>query len=292
MGIFQAIVMGIVQGLTEFLPVSSSGHLSIFKNILGVETDTGLLFDVLLHVATLVAVFIAFYKDVIRLIVEFLVIVKDGCINLVRFFKNLTAKNKQEYIDVTSTSYKKFVIMLLISTLVTGVIGVLLKDVVDSVSSNLLVTGICLLGTGVILILSDYIAEGHKKPKDAGLLDAAGIGAVQGVATLPGISRSGSTIVACMLFGFDRRFAVKYSFIMSMPAILGAMILEIKDVDTSLISGSDVLAYIIGMIFAGAVGYVAVKLMVKVVLNKYFKYFAFYCFAIGAISVIAYIVML
>ncbi|MCR4738737.1 MAG: undecaprenyl-diphosphate phosphatase [Lachnospiraceae bacterium] len=292
MSVLQAIVMGIVQGLTEFLPVSSSGHLAIIKNLFGVETDTGLLFDVLLHVATLIAVFIAFYRDVIRLITEFFVVVKDGCINLVRFFRNLTAKDKQDYVNVVSNSYKKFVVMLLISTAVTGVIGILLKKVVDAVSMNLLVTGISLIGTGVILILSDYIAEGHKKPKDAAWLDAVGAGAAQGVATLPGLSRSGTTIVACMLCGFDKKFAIKYSFIMSMPAILGALVMEIKDVDTSLISGSDILSYIVGMIFAGVIGFIAVKLMIKIVLNRYFKYFAFYCFLIGAISVIAFLVML
>ncbi|MCR5733189.1 MAG: undecaprenyl-diphosphate phosphatase [Lachnospiraceae bacterium] len=292
MSVLQAIVMGIVQGLTEFLPVSSSGHLAIFKNILGVDTDSGILFDVLLHVATLIAVFAAFYRDVIRLIVEFFVIVKDGCINLGRFFKNLTAKDKEDYINVASNSYKKFVLLLLVSTAATAVLGVLLKKVVEGVNSNLLVTGISLIGTGVILIISDYINEGGKRPKDATYTDALLVGSAQGVATLPGLSRSGSTIVACMLCGFDKRFAIKYSFIMSMPAILGALILEIGDVDTSVISGSEVGAYIVGMIFAGIIGFIAVKLMIKIVLNRYFKYFAFYCFLVGAISVIAFLVML
>ena len=292
MSFIQAIVMGIVQGLTEFLPVSSSGHLAIFKNILKVDTDTGILFDVLLHVATLIAVFLVYYRDVIRLITEFFKIAADSFKNVGRFFRNLfSSGEKLPYKRLATSSYKRFVILLIISTIPTAMIGILLKNVVEGVSGNLLVTGICLLGTGGILLLSDYMEERHKKPKDASYADAAAIGVAQGIATLPGLSRSGSTIMAALLCGFDRKFAVKYSFIMSMPAILGALVLELKDIESGL-SGSEIGAYIVGMIFALIVGYVALRLTIKLVMNKYFKYFSFYCFAVGAISVIAYIIML
>ncbi|MCR4658161.1 MAG: undecaprenyl-diphosphate phosphatase [Lachnospiraceae bacterium] len=288
----QAIAMGIVQGLTEFLPVSSSGHLAILKNILNVDTDTGILFDVLLHVATLIAVFLVFYKDIIKLLSEFVKIAADSFSNTGRFFSNLFAKDdKKPYKKLGSTSYRRFVIMIIISTIPTAVIGVLLKNVVEGVSGNLLVTGICLLGTGGILLLSDFVEERHKKPKDASYADAAAVGTAQGIATLPGLSRSGCTIVAGLLCGFDRKFAVKYSFIMSMPAILGALILELKDIESGL-SGAEIGAYIVGMIFALVVGYVALVLTVRLVMSKYFKFFSYYCFAVGAISLVVFIAAL
>lgn len=292
MTIFQAIIMGIVQGLTEFLPVSSSGHLAIMKNLLHVKTETGILFDVLLHFATLIAVFCVMYRDIIKLLVDFFHIVKDVCINIGRFFSNLTAIHKKPYITIASTSYRKFVIMLIISTIPTGILGILLSDVVESASTALLVPGVCLIVTGLILFLSDLLKEGRKKPKNANYGDAFVIGVTQGVAVLPGLSRSGSTIVACLLCGFDRKFAVKYSFIMSMPAILGAMILEIKDIGGTHLAGSEIAAYIIGMVIAAAVGFLAIRIMLNVVINRYFKFFAFYCLAIGAVSIIAYLVML
>ncbi|MBR6452934.1 MAG: undecaprenyl-diphosphate phosphatase [Lachnospiraceae bacterium] len=292
MSVFQAIILGIVQGLTEFLPVSSSGHLAIMKNLLGVNTDTGILFDVLLHFATLIAVFAVMYRDIIKLVADFFGIVRDSFINIGRFFSNLTAIHKKPYIVLASTSYRKFVIMLIISTIPTGILGILLDEVVENASRALLVPGICLLTTGLILFLSDLLKEGHKKPKNASYGDSFVVGVTQGVAVLPGLSRSGTTITACLLCGFDRKFAVKYSFIMSMPAILGAMILELKDIGGTHLAGGEIVSYIIGMVIAAVVGFFAIRIMLNVVMNRYFKFFAFYCLFIGAVSIIAYLVML
>ena len=288
----QAIVMGIVQGLTEFLPVSSSGPLAMFKNILKVETDTGILFDVLLHFATLIAVCLVFYRDILRLVVEFFKIAGDVFKNIGRFFKNLGLKdNKLPYKKLATSSYRRFVLLLLVSVIPTGIIGILLKSVVEGVEGNLLVTGICLIGTGGIILTSDFIKERHKKPRDASYADAAAIGTAQGIATLPGLSRSGSTIVCALLCGFDRMFAVKFSFIMSIPAIIGALILELSDMEAGF-GGAEIGAYIVGMVTALIVGYVALRLTVKLVMNRYFKYFSWYCFLIGAVSVVAYIIAL
>jgi len=291
MSILQAVILGLVQGLTEFLPVSSSGHLAIMRNLLGVNTDTGALFDVLLHFATLLAIFAVLYRDIIKLVVDFFGIVRDSCINIGRFFSNFSAIQKKPYIQLASTSYRKFVIMLLVSTVPTGILGILLDDVVEAVSASLLIPGICLIASGCILFLSDLVNDGHKKPKTANYGDAFAVGIAQGISTLPGLSRSGVTISAGLLCGFDRKFAVKYSFIMSMPAILGATLLKLKDVGGTSTLSSDVTAYIIGMAVAAAVGFFAIRIMLNVVLNRYFKYFAFYCLIAGAISIIAYLVM-
>lgn len=289
---FQAIVMGIIQGLTEFLPVSSSGHLAIIRSLSGAEMEGGVLFEVLLHVATLAAVCAVYYKDVGRLIVDFFSICADCCVNIGRFFKNISAINKQEYKAINTTPGRKLVLMLMVSTIPTGLMGVLLDDVVESVSSNLLIIGLCLLGTGGILFISDLIDKGSKKQKEANYGDAMLSGIVQGFAVLPGLSRSGTTITGCLLCGFDRRFAVKYSFLMSIPAILGALVLELFKLPDSGGLSVPAGACVVAMILAAVIGYFALKVVNALAVNKRFKPFWIYCFAVGAISIIIFLIKL
>lgn len=303
MSLLEAIFMGIIQGLTEFLPVSSSGHLAMFRILFGIETETGMLFDVLLHFGTLVAICAVFYKDVAKLIVEGLYILKNGFINLAIFFhngfiqlKNQLSKNKlpKEELDlgayhpVANSSYRKFTLLVIVSTIPTGIIGIIGKDVVEMASGLLIVPGICLVITAILLFVADGAKGGEKLPKDITYTNAFVIGIVQGIATLPGISRSGSTITACLLSGFNRSFAVKYSFIMSIPAILGAMLLELVEFSGVALSAGEFVYYIIGMIIAGVIGYICIKTMLVVVREKKFKIFAIYCLIIGLISIIGH----
>jgi len=286
----QTIILAIVQGLTEFLPVSSSGHLALMKNVLHMNVETGVLYDVLLHVATLAAVCVVMHKDIVKLIVEFIGIVRDVALNISIFFKNLAGGKKEPYYQVMSTPYRRFVVMIIVSSIPTAILGFLLNDIVETVEADLIVPGICLIATSVIILISDFISSGSKKQKDVTVGDAFAIGTAQGIATLPGLSRSGTTITACVLCGFDRKFAVKYSFIMSIPAILGALILKLAKIGTDTITGKDVGMYIVGMIIAAIVGYFALITTVKIVQKKSFKFFAVYCFGIGVVSVIAYFV--
>jgi len=307
MSLLEAIIMGIIQGLTEFLPVSSSGHLALFKILFEVDTETGMLFDVLLHFGTLVAICAVFYKDIARLVVEGLAILKNGSINLAIFIHNVFLRlqnvfRKEKlaeaeldlgtYHRVVNSSYRKFVMLILVSTIPTGIIGVIGKDVVEMASEILIVPGICLIITAILLLVADFAKDGEKGPKDISYSNAFIIGIVQGVATLPGISRSGSTITACLLSGFSRSFAVKYSFIMSIPAILGAMVLELFEFSALDLSGGEIFGYIIGMLVAGAVGYICIKTMLVVVRKKKFKGFAIYCLLIGIVSIIGYFYMI
>ena len=153
MSLLQAILMGIIQGATEFLPVSSSGHLAIFKNIFGVKTDTGILFDILLHFGTLVAIFIVYWADIKKLVIEGLKIVGDCCVNLVNFIKNKTSKEGQiyPYRKIVCTAYRKFVMLILVSTLTTTVIAVPFDKAIGHAGDTLLIPGICLCITSVIL---------------------------------------------------------------------------------------------------------------------------------------------
>ena len=280
MELLKAIILGFIQGVAEFLPISSSGHLAIFKHVLGFNTDTGLLFDVLLHLGTLAAVFVAFYKDIFELI-------KEGFSIIGQFFKSLFGClfKKEKWQPVVTTPYRRFVMLVIISTIPTGIMGILLEDVINAASATLIVPGILLLINGIQLLISDRLPDGNQTEADASYVKAGIVGVAQGVATFPGISRSGTTITACLACGFKREFAVKYSFIMSIPAILGALVLELMDFSPEMLSASDMVNYLLGTVIAGVVGYVCIKTMLVIVRGKKFKYFAYYCFAMGLFAV-------
>ena len=272
MNFLYAVIMGIIQGLTEFLPVSSSGHLAIFEIVFGVESP-GLLFDVLLHIGTLIAVFLCFYKDIFQMIKELFLMIAD-------LFRG---KKK-----IVNNTYRKMDLLVIVATIPTGIIGVFDSDLVEKAGKILIFPGVCLILTGLILLLADRLPDGDKTPKKTSYTNAFLIGIAQGAATLPGISRSGSTITACLFSRFQRNYAVKFSFILSIPAILGSLVFELTDIDAAAISGSDVLCYVVGTAVAAVVGYISIKLMLRIVRRKKFLPFAIYCFAIGAASVIGY----
>ncbi len=284
MSIISAVLLGLLQGLTEFLPVSSSGHLAIFQNLfsIGNGVEDLFLFDILLHLGTLLAVFAAFYKDIIKLVKEGFGIIGDFFINV---FGKLTHKKWKRIIR---TGYRKFVMLVIVSTIPTGIIGILLKDLVEECSKTLIMPGIFLVMTAIILLIADRSKEGDKTPKDATYIDAALIGTSQGIATLPGISRSGTTITLALICGFEKRFAVKYSFIMSIPAVLGAAVLEIKDAAEAKVAFDPV--YLLGMVVAAVSGYVAIKVMLNAVKNKRFLFFAIYCLLIGIVAIVGFFV--
>ncbi len=289
MTLLEAIFMGIIQGITEFLPVSSSGHLAIFKAIFGVQTP-GILFDVLLHIGTLVAVFLCYHKDIIQMLAEFFMMVGDAFCNLLTWVKNLKKENdeKEEYRKLVSNSYRKFDLLVIVASIPTAIIGVVDSDLVEMAGEILLVPGICLIITGFILLYADHVKEGSRTPKTTSYSNAFLIGIAQGIATLPGISRSGATIAACLGSDFQKSYAVKFSFIMSMPAILGSLLFELNDIDLAAITSVDVLYYLIGTVVAGFVGYICIKTMLLVVRKKKFVGFSIYCFVVGVLTIGAY----
>jgi undecaprenyl-diphosphatase len=288
MDLIKAIIMGLVQGIAEFLPISSDGHLALMKYILHINTDNGILFDVLLHFGTLVAVFCAFWKDIWELIVEGLGLIGDVFINGYRMLHNLRVKEKTEYKKIVSNPSRKLVMLIIVATIPTGIIGVVFDDAIEIAGQSLLVPGLGLVLTGLLLMIADRVKTGKKKEMEATYKQAGIIGTAQGLAILPGLSRSGSTITACLIGGYDRTFAVKYSFIMSIPAVLGAVVFKVKDAAISTISHTVLTYYMIGMIVAAMVGYISIKTMLVIVKGKKFKYFAYYCITIGIIAVICY----
>ncbi|MCR5627906.1 MAG: undecaprenyl-diphosphate phosphatase [Lachnospiraceae bacterium] len=280
MSIIQAVLLGLLQGLTEFLPVSSSGHLAMFQNLfhIGEGTENMFMFDILLHVGTLVSIIIVFYKDIGNLIKEFFGIVGDTFMNIPRWISREPAKK------VLRTSYRRFVIMIIVATIPTGIIGIILKDLVEDAAATLIIPGICFLMTAALLLISHFLPEGYKLPKDAGYIDSAIVGVAQGFATLPGLSRSGTTLTIGMLCGLDSRFALKFSFIMSIPAVLGAAVLEIKDA----IGTKFELSYLVGMLVAAISGIIAIKFMVALVKRRKFVYFSIYCAICGIVCIVGH----
>lgn len=285
--LWKAILLGIVQGLTEFLPVSSSGHLSFMQHILKINTDTGLLFDVLLHLGTLIAIFIVFWSDIKQLLVEGISILADVITNLVRMVQSLVGGKKKPYQKIMTTPYRRFVILILISTIPTGILGVLLENIIETTITTVLVPGMCLILTGVLLIMADHYEGGTKTEADTSFKDAIFLGVSQGIATIPGLSRSGTTITACLSRGFERSYAVRYSFIMSIPAVLGAVILEVKDITAETLTKMELCNYLVGMAVAAVIGYFCIKTMLVLIRGKKFTYFAIYCFIVGAMAVIS-----
>ncbi len=276
MSYITSVLMGILQGVAEFLPISSSGHLALFQHFFGAENyeETQMFFTVLLHLGTLLSVFIYYWRDVLDLIREFFLGV--GAI---------FSRRREE--RQTPPPARRLVQLIIVATLPLFLI-LPVKDAIEAAMNNAAFVSLALLATGFILYFSDRMAKGRKTAKTATVLDAVLVGFAQALGTLPGISRSGSTISAGLLCGFDRTFAVQFSFLMSMPAVLGANILTLKDViETGAIDLELLPVYLVGMVTAAVVGWFAIRLVNLLASKGKFGAFAWYCWIVGAVSLVA-----
>lgn len=267
MDVLQAIIIGIVQGLTEFLPISSSGHLVLVPEIMGVTSS--LAFDTLLHVGTLVAVVTYFWSDIVHMIRSFISSLTD-----------IPGGNFRNGID--EDPYKRLAWMVIIGTIPAGLAGVLFKDFFESLFSSITAVGFFLIVTGLLLWGSERISARirEKLPVEKlGVRDSLIIGGAQALAIAPGISRSGATISAGLFLGFERELAARYSFLLSIPAILGAAIIQVKDIS----AGMDLLgaSMIAGFVASAVSGYIAIKFLLKLIKERDLYVFAYYCFALG-----------
>lgn len=270
MDILQAIIVGIVQGLTEFLPVSSSAHLIFVQQFLGIN-QSSLAFDVLLHLGTLVAVVSYFFKDIIEMIKAFFSNIAD--IFMGRF--------KQGFKE---DQYKKLVWMVIIGTIPVGIIGIVFNDQVEAAFNSLTIPAFFLLITGVLLYVSQRLNIGRKNIKDIGLKEAIIVGIGQACAIIPGLSRSGTTITSGLLIGLDKEFAAKFSFLLAVPAILGACVTELDGIGAGL--DTNFLPYILGFFAALISGYFAISILLKLIREKSLDVFAFYCWIVGAVILV------
>ena len=255
MEFIQAIILGLIQGLTEFLPVSSSGHLVLFQNLFGIK-EAGQAFSIILHVATLIAVFVYYWKDIWALI---------------------------------RNPFQRTTALLIAGTLPTVVIALLFNDTFNAIFGAGKFIGFNFLFTGCILLYADSRIAGRKKIRNMSLFDAIVVGTMQGVAILPAVSRSGMTNSTCLARGMNREEAARFSFLLSIPAILGAMVLTIKDIVTGEVVLADAMGIApmaCGFVAAAVSGYLAIRFMVDVIKKGKLKWFSVYVFILGAVLIL------
>ncbi len=286
MSLLQSILLGILQGIAEFLPISSSGHLKVVQNLFGLE-DVPLLYDVFLHLATLLAVCIYFRKTIWKLLKVF------GCSIARR--SSCIENNPNDLLCGTEKRGQKTIIALIISTIITGAIGVFTSKVIPELSIKVTCTGFIV--TAFLLIISSYIGKKAEKnitevpafdeksdKEGISPLQAAIIGLMQGIGTLPGISRSGSTIAGALFCKVKREAAGEYSFLVSIFAILGAFVLELKDL--SKVDSIGAVTVIAGCIAAFIFGYLSLAFLMKLIKKGKLEYFAIYLIPLGILGMI------
>ena len=287
MTILYIILLAIVQGITEFLPVSSFGHLSILENFFGMDHNAGVLLEAMLHVGTLGAVFMTFQKDIRRILYELLDMSMDLIGNLHLYIHNRRTGKQLHYARIISNTYRKFAVLLLVSMIPTAFLGYAARRLVVLAADSSLVSSAGLLITGILLLVIDLSrAGGTKAAKDASLSDAMWIGIGQGLSVFPGLSRSGLTISAGLMSGFSRTFAVKYSYILSIPAIFGSLIMELRQFGSPSMTVGLGFSYVLGMIISGIVASFAIRYCLKIVQKGRVRVFAIYCFVIGFVTLV------
>lgn len=272
MSVIEAFILGLIQGISEFLPISSSGHLSIAGAIMGMnpEADNLLSFNILLHVATLAAVFIVYRNDIREMIKAFFGMLHDLCTG-----KGLRLKE---------FTYRRLIVMLVAATLPAVVAALLLGDIIEN--PQLWQIGTFLIITAVLLFLSERLSGGNIDLENMSVKRAFCVGCFQGLGTLPGISRSGSTIVGGLFCSLSKATAVRFSFLMSIPAILGALVLDIKDMVSMQSQTLSFMPVAVGMITAAVSGYFSIRFLLKLVEKSKLSYFSIYCIAAGIFAII------
>ena len=272
MSLWQAILLGLIQGVSEFLPISSSGHLSILNNLFEMSTteDGHVFIDVLLHLGTLVSIVTVFWRDIVSMFFEIF-----GFLGLGR----TGGERKRRY------PAARMLFMIILATLPLVLI-LPIKDDLELLFYNTIFIGVALILTGCMLFVSDKMMQGKKTETSMTVWDALIIGICQCAAVIPGLSRSGTTITAGLATGLKRDFAVKFAFLMSIPAVLGANLLSLVDAIKTGVDWSLLPAYIAGMLTAAAVGILSIQLLQRIAKRGRFGGFAYYCWVVGALTII------
>lgn len=246
MEIWKAVILGIIQGITEWLPISSSGHLVLGEKVLGLEVP--IIYDIILHIASLLVVLLVFWRPITQLVI------------------GLLKGERRHYM---------YLLYIVIATIPIALIGVFFNDLIKSIFKSLYTVGGSLIFTGFILLLT----KGRKGNKDIDTRSSAGIGLMQALAILPGISRSGMTISAGLLMGRRREEVARFSFIIFIPAILGALVFEAREMTAI----SQPIPLIVGFIVTFVIGYASLKLLLRIIRNDKFYLFGYYCLLLGLV---------
>lgn len=272
MSLLNAMILGLIQGIAEFLPISSSGHLSILNNLFHMTTTENghMFFDVLLHLGTLFSVCVVYWQDIVQMFYEVLGFLHAG---------PLAGERRAHY------PAARLFLMIVLGTLPLFLI-LPINDMMEGLYYKSVFIGVMLVLTGCILYISDKMQQGKKTEKNMSMLDAIIIGLCQAAATIPGLSRSGTTITAGLATGLRRDFAVKYSFLLSLPAVLGANILAFAKAIRTGVDWSCLPAYLVGTVVAILSGIASISLLKHIAAKGKFGGFAYYCWVVGVLSII------
>ena len=264
MSLLQAIILGVVQGLTEFLPVSSSGHLVLGESLLKIKL-TDISFEVFLHFGTLLAVTVYFRRKIWVML------------------KAVWLRVKIPYMRKESDQDWRLFWLIIIGSIPAGILGVLFKDIIEKSFTSVIFVSCMLLVTGLILFLTRFF---HPVKEKLNFWDTLIVGCAQAIAILPGVSRSGSTISAGIFRRVEPGKAAEFSFLLSLPAVLGASLLKLKDVLSQGDASLDLKTYLIGALVAFGVGYLSIRFLLQIIKKGKFQYFSYYCFAVGLLFLI------
>lgn len=273
MTLFEAIILGLVQGLAEFLPISSSGHLTLLQHFFGIEGESVLAFAVLLHLGTLISVFIVYWRDITELFIELCYVIVD-----IFTGKGLGTKRNET---------RRLGYMIIVATIPTAAIGLIFNDLFKSFYESLLAVGMGLIFTGTILWISERLNSSRKGIREMKFSHAIFVGICQGIAITPGVSRSGSTLFGGLISGLNRKLAVKYAFLISIPSILGSVVLEAPSAFEQGMDMTLAIPILVGVIVAAVSGLFAIKTMINFVSKQKLCYFSYYTWVLGA-AVIVY----
>ena len=270
----QAIILGLTQGLAEFLPISSSGHLAMLQYFFGISGNEVLAFTVLLHLGTLISVFFIYWKDIVDLVKELIATIRDLC----------TGKG----LRINANPTRRMGFMIIVATIPTALIGLLFNDFFEGLYTSLV--GICigLIFTGFILLVAERMGKQDKDIMTLKFRHAIFVGIMQGIAICPGVSRSGSTLFGSLMSGLDRATAVKFAFLISIPSIMGSVLMEAPDAFSQGLDMTIIGPILAGVIVSALSGIFAIKAMIRVVTGKRLVGFSIYVWLV-AIAVLGYV---
>ena len=273
MSYLQAIILGLTQGLAEFLPISSSGHLALLQHFFGISAENVLPFTVLMHLGTLISVFFIYWSDIVALIRELFATIRDV----------FTGRG----LRINSNPTRRLGFMIIVATIPTAIIGLLFEDYFEKLYTSLIGIACGLVFTGIILLIAERMGRGRNSIMEMKFRQSIFVGIMQGIAICPGVSRSGSTLFGSLLSGLERNLAVKFAFLISIPSILGSVIMEAPDAFAQGMDASLIGPVIVGVIVSALSGVFAIKTMIRVVSNKRLIGFSFYVWLV-AVAVIVY----
>lgn len=275
MSIIESIILGVFQGVAEFLPISSSGHLALLQHLFGIK-EGNLFFAEMLHFGTLISIVIVYFNDIMKIVVDMLKLIGD-----------LLKGRKINKL----TTHQRLGLLIIVGSIPTAIIGLTLEDYFESLYTSILPIGIALMVTGTLLWIVEKKKFQNKQAEHMTFLDSIFIGICQGIAIIPGISRSGSTIVAGLYRGLDKSFATEYSFLLALPATFGAFLLGIRQV---IKEGSGLIfdfPLILGVGLSAIVGVISIKLLIKLIKKNKLYYFSYYLWIVGLITIVSQLVL-